>query len=164
MSVQLMVRRVIDSYRPEVKVFLTEHWGDSRLINSYSDHEGSQLPGFAVFNDGFIVGLVTYHIDGDSCEMVSINSTLSGRGIGSMLLRSLEDEATQEGCKRIWAITTNDNLEAMRFYQKRGYELKAIHFDSIASLRLKKPAIPLVAENGILLKSEVEVEKRLVEI
>ena len=160
MSSTVVVRKIIDSDRPGIKQFLQEHWSDSRLINSLSEHEGSELPGFVIYMDGFIVGLLTYHLDGESCELVSINSTMPGHGIGSMLLRSLEDVAAQEGCKRIWAMTTNNNCAALRFYQKRGYDIKAVHFDSLAALRLRKPSIPLV-EDGIILKSEIEVEKRL---
>jgi len=162
MASPVVVRRVVDADRTAIKEFLKEHWGDSRLINSHSDHEGSELPGFIVYMDGFIVGLLTYHISGDSCELVSINSTLTARGIGSMMLRSLEDEAAQQGCKRIWAITTNDNLLAFRFYQKRGYVMKAVHENSLEKLRQSKPSIPLVGFDGMMMLSEVEMEKRLV--
>ena len=162
MSTQLVIRRVVDTDRSKIKDYLKEHWGDSRLINSRAEHEGSELPGFIIYQEGFIIGLLTYHIDGQDCELVSINSDSSSRGIGSMLLRSLEDEAIDQGCQRIWAITTNDNLQAMRFYQKRGYDLKKIHFDSIASLRARKEAIPLIGEAGIALRSEIEVEKLLI--
>lgn len=162
MANQLVVRQIIDNDRAKIKEFLKEHWGDSRLINSKADHEGSELPGFIVYTDGFIVGLLTYHIDGESCELVSINSTMMSHGIGSMMLRSLESLASEQGVKRIWAITTNDNTQAMRFYQKRGYELKAVYFDSMTQLRERKPEIPLIGLDGIGIRSEVEVEKRLV--
>jgi DNA-3-methyladenine glycosylase I len=163
MSNQLMVRRVLDNDRPAIKEFLKEYWGDSRLINTHSDHEGSNLPGYIIYMEGFIVGLLTFCIEeeGDSCEITSINSTLSGRGIGSMLMRSLEDFAAQEGIKRIWAITTNDNLQALGFYQKRGYVMKRIYENSVTHLRLRKPSIPTVGNNGIMILSEVEVEKRI---
>ena len=161
MSSNLVVRRVVDSDRFQIKEFLTEHWGDSRLLNSNSEHEASELPGFIVYQEGFIVGLLTYAIDGDSCELVTINSTMTASGIGSMLLRSLEYEVMQEGCKRIWAMTTNDNMLALRFYQKRGYDIKAVYRNSIEALRLKKPTIPVVGEEGILVVSEIEVEKLL---
>ncbi|MCL2497507.1 MAG: GNAT family N-acetyltransferase [Symbiobacteriaceae bacterium] len=161
MAYPLVVRRISELDRTAIKAFLQEHWGDSRIITSRSDHEGSVLPGFIVYLDDLIVGLLTYHISGDACELVTINSTLTDRGIGSKLLRSLEDEVAQEGCKRIWAITTNANLRALRFYQKRGYELKAIYVDSIIALRLKKPNLPLIGEEGIFLRSEIEVEKKL---
>jgi len=161
MSSQVVVRRVLDSDRIAIQDFLKEHWGDSRLVNSRTNHEGSELPGFIVRMDGFIVGLLTYHIDGDSCEMTSLNTTSGGRGIGSMMLRSLEEEAAQAGCKRIWALTTNDNLQGLRFYQKRGYLMKAIYPNSIAALREIKPSIPVYGDEGIMRLSEVEVEKIL---
>ena len=161
MSNSLVVRRIVDNDRPAMKEFLKEHWGESRLVTSYSEHEGSCLPGFIVYQDGYIVGLLTYNIIDEACELASINSTMTGRGIGSMMLRSLEDEATQAGCQRIWAITTNDNLQALRFYQKRGYRMKAVFENSIEGLRERKPSIPLISEEGIPLLSEIEVEKRL---
>ena len=161
MASQLVIRRIVDNDRDQVRDFLRENWGSSLLINSKAEHEGSELPGFILYADGFIVGLLTYHINGEDCELVSLNSSLTGRGVGSMLLRSLEDEANEHGCKRIWAITTNDNTQALRFYQKRGYEMEAIYFDSLAQLRERKPSIPAFGQDGIALRSEVEMVKRI---
>jgi hypothetical protein len=61
----------------------------------------------------------------------------------------------------VWLITSNDNLNALRFYQRRGYRLAAVHRDAIVLARQIKPEIPLVGDFGIPLTDEIELEKLL---
>jgi hypothetical protein len=59
-------------------------------------------------------------------------------------------------CKRL--ITTNDNLNALRFYQKRGLALVAVHRNALEESRRIKPEIPLIGSDGIPLRDEIELE------
>src|SRR6266550_3872138 len=59
-------------------------------------------------------GALTYHVDGRECEIVTINSLEEGVGVGSALLTAVRDKAKSLGCRRLWLITTNDNLNALR--------------------------------------------------
>ena len=61
----------------------------------------------------------------------------------------------------MWLITTNDNLNALRFYQKRGFELVAVHRHAVDESRKIKPEIPLVGENGIPIRDELGLELAL---
>ncbi|HEX7715028.1 MAG TPA: GNAT family N-acetyltransferase, partial [Bacillota bacterium] len=61
-------------------------------------------------------------------------------------------------CQRLWLITTNDNLAAIRFYQLRGFVLVALHRDAIAQSRKLKPEIPLRGIDGIPIRDEIELE------
>ena len=79
-------------------------------------------------------------------------------GVGTALLDAVRDAAVQAGCRRIWLITTNDNLRALGFYQKRGYRLVAVHRDALQRSRELKPSIPLVSPDGIPLRDEIELE------
>ena len=56
-------------------------------------------------------------------------------------------------------ITTNDNLRALQFYQKRGYSLTKIYKDAMDEVRKVKPNVPIIGENGIPLRDELELEK-----
>ena len=47
-----------------------------------------------------------------------------GRGHGA-LRRGCRRRHVTAGCRRVWLITTNDNLRALRFYQRRGFRLVA---------------------------------------
>ncbi len=87
-----------------------------------------------------------------------MNSLLEGRGIGSALVEAVIKVAVNASCKRIWLITTNDNLTALRFWQKRGFSLVAVHRNAIEESRRLKPEIPLKGEHGIPIKDEIELE------
>ena len=106
------------------------------------------------------VGLLTYSALGDACEIVTINALLRGMGIGTALIQALK-AALSWRCRRLWLITTNDNLAAMRFYQKRGFRLVAVHRNALDEARKLKPEIPLTGLDGIPLHDEIELEMML---
>jgi len=83
-------------------------------------------------------------------------------GIGTALLESVCCEAQSRGCRRVWLITTNDNIDAIQFYQRRGSVLKAVYPDAIAESRKLKPQISLIGEHGIPIRDEIEFERILV--
>jgi GNAT superfamily N-acetyltransferase len=119
------------------------------------------LPGFVALWEGRRAGLVTYRISGAECEIVTLDSLESGLGIGTALLKAALAAARQAGCRRAWLITTNDNLDALGFYQKRGFVLTALYPGALVQSRLLKPQIPLVGQHGIPLRDELELEVRL---
>jgi hypothetical protein len=48
------------------------------------------------------------------------------------------------GCRRLWLVTTNDNLHPLGFYQRRGLRLCALHAGSLDRDRALKPELPEV--------------------
>ncbi|SDX76789.1 GNAT family N-acetyltransferase [Tepidimicrobium xylanilyticum] len=87
------------------------------------EHNAEELPGFVSLVDGKVKGIITYNINGDECEIVSHDSLHENIGIGSALINNVVNEAKINGCKRVWLITTNDNIHATRYYQKRGFNM-----------------------------------------
>jgi len=136
---------------------LTDHFGAPIVVSRGVLHDARELPGFVARVDGNLVGLVTYRLDGDECEVVSI----SGRGVGAALLAAVVSQARRLGCRRIWLVTTNDNVRALRFYQRHGWDLVAVHRDAVTVARRIKPSIPLVGEDGIPIRHELELELML---
>ncbi len=135
-----------------------EHWGAETVVAHGVVYHAPDLPGFVAERDGERVGLLTYRIDGDACEVVTIDSTQPGGGIGTALLDAVAATARDAGCARLWLITTNDNLHALRFYQRRGFALVAVHRNAVAAARRLKPQIPLLGLDGIPLRDEIELE------
>lgn len=131
------------------------------MVYSKGIYECDQLPGFAAVENEKTVGLITYQIREGHCEVVSLDSLAEGRGIGSALLEEVEKTARDAGAERVWLITTNDNLSALRFYQKRGYQIIAVYPNAVDQAREIKPQIPLVSSDGIPIRDELELEKRL---
>jgi len=111
--------------------------------------------------DGGPVGLVTYRIDGGECEIVSLDSAVEGAGVGSALLDAVKTLAVYVPCKRLWLVTTNDNVSALRFFQKRGFRLVAVHRNALDESRKLRPDIPLIGSEGIPLRDEIELEMLL---
>ena len=116
------------------------------------------LPGFISLVEGVRKGLITYRIDEDECEVITLDSLLEGRGIGTALLEAVRKLARSVGHRRTWLITTNDNVPAREFYLKRGFRVVAIHKDAIAESRKLKPEIPEKGINGIPIRDEIEME------
>lgn len=103
-------------------------------------------------------GLLTYRIDIADVELTAIAARPSGRGVGTMLLEALVDLARQRDVASIWLVTTNDNLDAMAFYQRRGFRIAGIRTGAVdAARRVLKPAIPLVGQHGIEMHHEVDL-------
>jgi ribosomal protein S18 acetylase RimI-like enzyme len=137
---------------------IAAEWGAEIVVAHGAVYRPAELPGFVAEADGEIVGLLTYHIAGDACEIVTLDSARPGCGIGAALIAAAKEAAINAGCRRLWLITTNDNTHALRFYQKRGFLLAALHRDAVAASRARKPEIPLIGNNGIPIRDEIELE------
>jgi quercetin dioxygenase-like cupin family protein/N-acetylglutamate synthase-like GNAT family acetyltransferase len=138
-----------------------ERWGASEIVTRGRIHDTAELQGFVATLRGEPVGLATYRMDEPECEMVSLDSLMEGIGIGSALVDAVAAEARDGGCRRLWLITTNDNLDAIHFYQKRGFLLVAIHRNALEETRRLKPGLPMMGIDGIPLRDEVEMETLL---
>lgn len=88
-----------------------------------------------------------------------MNAVIHNKGIGTALLRTVEKVGQKLKLKKIRLITTNDNVDALRFYQKRGFSIVAIHRNALEFSRKLKPEIPLIGNYGIPLRDEIELEK-----
>ena len=105
-----------------------------------------------------LVGLATWHAENGTVELVTINSLRPRCGVGSRLIAAVVADAVKEGAKRLWLVTTNDNLDALRFYQRRGWRLSAVYPGSVVESRQIKPSIAAIGAYGIPIRDEVELE------
>ena len=144
-----------------VAAFGREQWGTTKVVSRGKIYWVDQLPGLIAIQAGRLVGLVTYNIEEEECEIVTLDSVVEGIGIGSALIESVKDIAASAKCKRLWLITTNDNINALRFYQKRGLFLKKVHRLALDKSRKLKPEIPLVGNYDIPMRDEIELEMPL---
>ncbi len=140
---------------------IKEVWISTKIISKGSAHNANELPGIVAIHKKNRVGLLIYNLIGDECEIVSLNSLKENIGIGTALLKEVERLSNLKGCKRLWVITTNDNIDALRFYQTRGFKIVAIHLDALEQSRKLKPEIPLLGANDIEIRDELELEKTL---
>jgi ribosomal protein S18 acetylase RimI-like enzyme len=157
---ELRVRALREDERDWAATVVGESWGDI-VIGGGREHRPAELPALVAEADGERAGLLTYAIDGGDCELVTIDALTVGGGIGGALVEALADTARAAGCTRLHLITTNDNLPALRLYQRHGFALTAVRADEIARTRKRKPQIPTTGHAGIPIRDELELERGL---
>jgi ribosomal protein S18 acetylase RimI-like enzyme len=155
----VQVRRVA----PDDKDWLTDTisgaFASTRVVSKGRVHEdASILDGFVVENDGRPVGCALWReIEGDA-ELVVIVTTYRGAGAGGALLDAVVEYARANGWSRLWLVTTNDNTDAIRLYQRAGWEWVDFHRDSVTDSRPLKPELPETGAHGIPIRHEIELE------
>ena len=126
-------------------------------------HHADRLPGFIAEIDGQKVGIITWNVNENMLEIVTLNVLKQGEGIGRALVHALFEKAKSLQCSRVWVITTNDNLQALSFYRSLGLTLVKVHKNAVDESRKLKPEIPLIGINEIPVTDEIEFEKKLTE-
>lgn len=154
----IQVRKLEECDREWAGQLLTERWGSTRMVIRGVLYDLTTMPGFVAHIDGEPVGLVTHQIANGECEIMSLDSLVEGKGVGTALIDAVRGKAVRHRCRRIRLITTNDNTHALRFYQKRGFRLAAVYLNALEQSRRLKPEIPLVGMDGIPLRDEIELE------
>ncbi|HET6847062.1 MAG TPA: GNAT family N-acetyltransferase [Anaerolineales bacterium] len=152
------LRRLTPEDLPRLRQFWIDQWAGPEMIVHGDVFRPEQLEGFV--NEDWS-GLVTYVIGPAGCEIISLDSLKEGGGTGSALIDAVADEATRRGCTRLFLSTTNDNLRALGFYQRRGFELVSVRRGAVTESRKRKPGIPLIGDNEIPVRDEIELELRL---
>ena len=139
---------------------LTERWGPG-VASTSGFYDAAQLDGLVAEQDGERVGLLTYRIADGECEAVTVDSYSSTGGVGTALIQAVADLARSRGCQRVWVLTTNDNLPALRFYQRRGWDLVRLHHNAVHEWRRTvKPGISEYGLDGIPIAHALELEVR----
>lgn len=156
------IERISDKTRNLVNEFFIENWFSTDMSLRGEIIDCTKVDGFLIQEDNAIIGLITYTFFGDICEIVSLDSKKENIGIGSALLKEAEKIAIDNNCKKMRLIATNDNMRALQFYQKRGYCLTRLYQNAMEEVRKVKPNVPLIGENDIPLRDEIELEKDLI--
>ena len=157
---QVTIRATTMNDRAWVENFMRETWGAAPQAVRGELFYPHDLPGFiAEAADAHPVGIATYRqLDPATCELATLNSLQSGLGIGGALIEAVVDAAKALGCTRLVVVTTNDNLQALRFYQRRGFVFSAVRIGAVnAARRTLKPQIPLLGNDDIPLCDEIEL-------
>jgi len=154
----IQIKPLTDEHRLWANNLLAEEWGSTETVSRGRLHHANKLPGFIALLNDKPVALATYNIEGDQCELATLNSWIEKQGIGGRLIDMVKNEAEANGCRRLWLITTNDNTYAFKFYQKIGFKVAGYHINAMEQSRKLKPSIPFIGMNGIEIRDEIEFE------
>jgi GNAT superfamily N-acetyltransferase len=146
------------------QAFLTRHGSVRVARRGQLVYPGDYPALVAEDGDGHLLGMLTYvpERDCEQCEILTLHAAGQWHGTGTALIEAVGQLAVQHRCTRLWVITTNDNVDALRFYQRRGFCLVCVHRGAVDHSRASlKPEISLVGNYGIPLRDELELEKQL---
>jgi GNAT superfamily N-acetyltransferase len=155
-----VITEINNSTGNQATEFIKNIWtsGDPVIVSKGKVHYIENLPGYFVSIGDEIAGVITYDLENNECEIVSLDSKIENKGIGSALLNKVIEKAGKNRCRRVWLITTNDNIRAIRFYQKRNFDMAAFYRNEVEKERKIKPGIPMFGTDGIPVKHEIEFE------
>lgn len=156
----MKIKALDDEYGESVINHVCNEWGET-IVTRGNKINIRNLQGFVALNNGELAGAVLYEIKDSDCEVVVLYSIIESIGVGTNLLNSVIDIAKSKNCKRVWLVTMNDNTHAIRFYQRRGFELKAVHINAFdVTRKLKKMPLhgDILGIDDIPIKHEFEFE------
>jgi ribosomal protein S18 acetylase RimI-like enzyme len=150
---QRTVRIAGNADRPWIDDVLAQYWGGSVLVVRGETIDLSMLPalvaeeraGFAIFRGE------------PNPELFVLHAFIRNAGVGTSLLSALVERLRVQGVVELSVTTTNDNVDALSFYQRRGFTLTELRRGAVDRARTLKPSIPETAENGIPIRDELEL-------
>ena len=155
------IEKITNLHRAFVDAQIAESWAGPYVVSRGVLHDTRTHAGFVALESGTVIGYILFHVAADACEITVLESMTEGRGAGRALMDAVIRYAKECACRRVWLITTNDNTHALRFYQRCGFALRAVHMDALEQARKLKPQIPLTGCEGIPLQHEFELELML---
>lgn len=138
--------------------------GGPRVVSNGMLHDLREHEGLVAWRDEERVGLAIYRAPAPDAELLALRAMVQWGGIGSALLEAFEQHARARGCVEAWITTTNDNVDALRFYQRRGYALKVLRageFRNILRMKGLDPDATFVGQHGIVIRDEIRLHKPL---
>jgi ribosomal protein S18 acetylase RimI-like enzyme len=157
----LDVRALRDDERAWAAQVIRERWGSDVMVGAGRVLRPADLPALVAEADGERAGLATYLVEGRDCELTSLDALTLGAGIGGALVEAVVDVARAAGCARVHLITTNDNLPALRLYQRHGFVLAELRVGEIERSRELKPQISATGYAGIPIRDELVLQRDL---
>ena len=155
----LSIRPIRDDERAELARVVARSWGSSLLASRGALYEVTDLTCLLATQADRWLGVAGYRFDGDACELVLLDAFERHQGVGTALLEATAEIARKSNSRRLWLVTTNSNLDALRFYQRRGMHLVRVWVDAVMENRRNlKPEIPLAGDFGIPIRDELELE------
>ena len=136
-------------------------WGSDILVSRGKTYKTEDLEGILKYKKNKIIGLGLYNIKNNECEIVLLETFIQKKGIGTEIIEKIKEIAKINNCKRIWLITSNDNIDAIKFYQRRGFNIANFYKNAMDESRRLKPTIPLIGNYEIPIKDEIEFEIKI---
>lgn len=154
----VLVRAAGPADRSAIVDLLTNSWGGTSVVAHGVVFDAATLPALIAERAGALCGLLTYDESELGFEVVTLDAVERRSGAGTALIEAAAALARRNGRARLWLATTNDNLDALRFYQRRGLRIVEVRPGAVDAARRLKPSIPETGDHGIPLHDELILE------
>ena len=144
--------------RCQIEELLIHRWIEGSLVILGKTVRPADVEALAAYRDGRLAGIATWHMRDGFLYLLTLNNITSHHGIGVALFDGMVALARERGFRILRTMIGNDNVDALRFYQRRGFRLIALYAGSVDRSRLIKPSIPRVGAHGIPFRDELELE------
>ena len=158
-----IVRTLEPGDRAWLRALLDDRWGGPSQAYGGELVDAAGAAGLlALGRDDRPAGILLHRPLDGAREIILLEAFAPGHGVGTALVEACAAEARAAGAARLRVVATNDNLVALRFYQRRGFHLVALRRGAVDDARRRlKPAIPLLGEAGIPIRDELELQRDL---
>ena len=133
--------------QPWIEKILSERWGGVKVIAHNEIFDAQSLPALVA---GEKEGLATFRIQQSDqikfAELMTLDAVTANQGVGTALIEALISRLRTERVTVLRVTTTNDNLNALRFYQRRGFRITQVRPGAVDKSRLIKPSISLIGD------------------
>lgn len=159
------LKRIEMQDRDKTNAFIKKEWGGTLIVLREGEQfELSNAEGFVIYDKEEIIGLITYEIRDRVCEILSLNSKIEDKGIGTQLIEAVKNVAKNNNCSKLLVETTNALIRAIAFYQKKGFRLVKLYLDAMKYVREAHPYLTeadFMEESGIVSRDLLEFEMEL---
>jgi ribosomal protein S18 acetylase RimI-like enzyme len=155
----VMVREATDSDRAAARELFQRDFGRTRIVAFGEVMDIDAMPALVAVLRTEPSGALAYRLLGDSLHIVALatDPMWQRSGVGGYLIAEAELLARRLRLKRVVISTTNDNLPALHFYQRRGYVLTELVANSVVAHTHQE----IAGFGGIPVRDEIRLEKKL---
>jgi ribosomal protein S18 acetylase RimI-like enzyme len=144
--------------RAALEEMLRLRWSDGTIFVRGRLLGPEDVEAFGAYLDNQLQGVVTWRVEEGTLYMLTMNNITDQRGVSVALLNRMLQLGRERKFAFMRALLTNDNYKGLRFYQKRGFRIVAVHPGVVDMMRQMKPSIPLTGVDGIPMRDEIELE------
>ncbi len=155
----MQVRESDESDRYWIRRKLIEGWGSEMMVLRGEFFDATIYPALIYVEDE---GVLHHRPLTDKVyEIVTLEAYRTGRGVGTALIEAVAKLARGKGYSTLAVVTTNDNLDALRFYQARGFHMYELRPGAVDEARKLKPQIAPTGNYGLPIRDEIELRRAL---
>jgi ribosomal protein S18 acetylase RimI-like enzyme len=153
------VREAMEADRDWIRAKLVEQWGATRMVLRGEMVECADADSLIA---GAGEGLLQHRVLRSGIgEILTLEAFVQWRGVGTTLVEAYVERARAAGLREVVVVTTNDNIDALRFYQKRGFAIREVRVNAIEAARRLKPEIPSTGAYGLPIRDEIELGREV---